>query len=427
MLSLQRLGNNQFLRHNAVFFFGSLAVGALNYVYYPVIGRLLEPTAFGEVQTLVSIFLQLSIFLTVLSLVIVNIVTNTADEQRRNALVFEFERLALVVSLAVLFLSLVFQHQLQNFLQFESAWPFPLLALCMVVTVPFILRGALLRGKQRFGLVSAGNLIAAGAKILFSAVLVTLGLGTIGAIGGIVAAQTAAWIFIGLWAYRLGLKHEPGKRLRLPNMRLLLPELKYGAFVLLGSLAITLQYSIDILVVKHYFDAHVAGLYAAVAAVARVIFFLTASISQVLISAVRMHNAPSKNKALLVKSAVLLGALGLPALGLLCFAPGPIIRLLMGSAYEGLAALLPRLAIAIFVVSVINLLVAYYLALRRYGIAIAVALGVVATFVLLLWQHQTPAAVVNSLLVGSLVMLGLASAWVISVRLQGGAAWQTKS
>lgn len=427
MLSLQRLGNSQFLRHNAVFFFGSLAVGGLNYLYYPIIGRLLEPTAFGEVQTLVSIFLQLSIFLTVLSLVIVNIVTNTPDEQRRNALVFEFERLALVASLAVLLLSLVFQRQLQSFLQFESSWPFPVLALCMVVTVPFILRGALLRGKQRFGLVSAGNLIAAGAKIVFSAALVAAGLGTIGAIGGIVAAQTAAWIFVGAWAYRLGLKHIPGKRLRLPNMRLLLPELKYGAFVLLGSLAITLQYSIDILVVKHYFDAHVAGLYAAVAAVARILFFLTASIPQVLISAVRMHHAPSKNKALLVKSGVLLCALGLPTLAVLCLAPEPVIRVLMGGSYEGLASLLPRLAIAIFVVSVTNLIVSYYLALRRYGIAVVVALGVVVTFALLLWQHQTPAAVVNNLLIGSLVMLGLASAWVISVRLQGGAAWQTKS
>lgn len=427
MLSLQRLGNSQFLRHNAVFFFGSLAVGGLNYLYYPIIGRLLEPTAFGEVQTLVSIFLQLSIFLTVLSLVIVNIVTNTPDEQRRNSLVFEFERLALVASLAVLLLSLVFQRQLQSFLQFESSWPFPVLALCMVVTVPFILRGALLRGKQRFGLVSAGNLIAAGTKIVFSAALVAAGLGTIGAIGGIVAAQTAAWIFVGAWAYRLGLKHIPGKRLRLPNMRLLLPELKYGAFVLLGSLAITLQYSIDILVVKHYFDAHVAGLYAAVAAVARVLFFLTASIPQVLISAVRMHHAPSKNKALLVKSGVLLCALGLPTLAILCLAPGPVIRVLMGGSYEGLASLLPRLAIAIFVVSVTNLMVSYYLALRRYGIAVVVALGVIVTFALLLWQHQTPAAVVNNLLIGSLVMLGLASAWIISVRLQGGAAWQTKS
>jgi O-antigen/teichoic acid export membrane protein len=427
MLSLRRLNSSQFLRHNAVFFFGSLAVGALNYVYYPVMGRLLDPTAFGEVQTLVSIFLQLGIFLTVLSLVIVNIVTNLDDEQKRNALVFEFERLALVVSITVLLLSLVFQRQLQNFLQFESSWPFPLLALCMVATVPFILRGALLRGKQRFGLVSAGNLIGAGTKIVFSAVLVAAGLGTIGAIAGIVAAQTVAWIFVGVWAYRLGLKHEPGKRLRLPNMHLLWPELKYGAFVLLGSLAITLQYSIDILVVKHYFDAHVAGLYAAVAAVARVIFFLTASISQVLISAVRMHHTPAKNKALLVKSAMLLGGLGAPALALLCFAPTPIIRLLMGGSYEGLAAVLPRLAIAIFIVSVINLLVSYYLALRRYGIAVAVALGVVVTYGLLLWQHQTPAAVVNSLLYGSLAMLGLASAWIISVRLQGGALWQAKS
>jgi O-antigen/teichoic acid export membrane protein len=427
MDSLKRLSSSQFLRHNMVFFFGSLAVGALNYLYYPVVGRLLAPAAFGEVQTLVSIFLQLTIFLTVLSLVIVNIVRNTEDEQQRNALVFEFERFALLASLGLLVVTLLFGPRLQAFLQFESAWPFPLLALCMVLSVPFILRGALLRGKQRFGLVSAGNLVAAGAKILFSALLVALGFGTIGAIAGIAVAQGVGWAFVGILAFRLGLKRQPGKRLRLPDMRLLRPELRYGAFVLLGSLAITLQYSLDVVIVKHYFDAHLAGLYAGIATVARIIFFLTASISQVLISSVRMDYGAQKNRLLLLRSAALLCALSLPALALLMLAPEPTIRLLMGSTYDALAHLLPKLGVAIFVVSIINLITSYYLALRRYGIAVAVFLGVAVTYGLMLWRHQTPEAVVNSLLLGSLSMLALTGAWIISVRLKGGALWQAKN
>jgi O-antigen/teichoic acid export membrane protein len=369
----------------------------------------------------------LSIFLTVLSLVIVNIVTNAADEKIRNMLVFEFERLALLVSSGVLILSLLFQKQLQHFLQFESSWPFPLLALCMVVTVPFILRGALLRGKQRFGLMSAGNIIAAGAKIVLSVALVSVGLGTIGAIGGIVLAQIVACVFVAAWAFKLGLRNESGKAFRLPNMSLLKPELRYGAFVLLGSLAITLQYSLDIIIVKHYFDAHVAGLYAGVASVARVVFFLTASISQVLISSVRMHHTPKANAALLIRSVIMLCALGIPALLLLTLAPAPIIRLLMGGAYGAMASLLPKLSLAIFIVSILNLLTAYYLALRQYSIALVSSIGVALTYLLIIWHHSTPAAVVNGMLYGSILMFGLAALWIASSKLKEGALWRTRN
>jgi O-antigen/teichoic acid export membrane protein len=423
----RQLQENQFLRHNAVFFVGSIGVGALNYLYYPILGRLLSPASFGEVQTLVSIFLQLNIFLTVLSLVIVNIVTNSSDDRQRNALVVEFERLALVVSFGALAASLFFQSQLQSFLQFESPWPFGLLALSMVVSVPFILRGAVLRGKQRFGLMSAGNIIAAGAKIVFSAALVTVGLGTIGAIGGIVLAQAVACIFVALWAFRLGFKGETGtKKLRLPNMRILLPELRYGAFVLLGSLAITLQYSLDIVVVKHYFDAHVAGLYAGIASVARIVFFITASVSQVLISSVKMNDTGKHNTALLLRSALLLAVLGLPALLLLVLMPSMVVKVLMGDAYLTMSHLLPRLSTAIFIVSILNLLSAYYLALRRYGIAIVSSIGVGLTYFLILMHHESPGAVVNSLPIGSIAMLCLSVLWIASTKLKEGSLWRAR-
>lgn len=424
---LQRFRNNQFLRHNTVFFLGSVAVGALNYLYYPVLGRLLAPSSFGEVQTLVSLFLQLSIFLTVLSLVTVNIVANAGSDNARNEVAHEFERLALVVSFVVFFLTLCLQWKLQGFLQFDSPWPFALLGLALVVTVPFILRGALLRAKQRFGLVSAGNIIAAGAKIVFSVVLVLIGWGTIGAIGGLVIAQVVACIFIARWTFKLGLHQGQGTKFKLPNMRMLAPELKYGFFVLLGSMAITLQYSLDIIVVKHYFDAHTAGLYAGVSSVARVVFFLTASIAQVLISSVRIREDAKKNTQILFRSLVLLIGLGGPVLLLLIAVPKTIIHVLMGSAYGAMSPLLPRLGVAIFIVSILNLLVSYHLALRRYSVAVAAFLGVLLTYALIAWNHQTPSAVVGSLLTGSVAMLGIYLIWLSVQKVKGGLIWRTRS
>lgn len=417
MSVIGHMRRSQFLRQNGVFFIGSVAVGALNYLYYPVLGRLLSPGTFGEVQTLVSISLQLSVFLMVLSMVIVNIVANYSDEAKRNTFVFEFEKLALLVGAGLVVATFIFGAQLKAWLNFDSSWPFVVLALSVVASVPFILRGAYLRGQQRFGLVSMGNILAAGGKLLLSAALVVLGLGTIGAIGGLVLAQVVACILVAWWAYRLGLKPlKDGRKFRRPDMKLLAPELRYGGVVLAASLAITLQYSIDIVVIKHYFDAETAGLYAGIAAVARIIFFLTASITQVLVSKVKIKDSPAKNNDILNKSLLLLIITSLPALLIMMVFPQQIIGLLMGDAYTGLAGLLPMLSLSVFLVAILNLISAYCLALRRYDIVVLTVVGAAFTYLFIVLHHGSPAAVVESLLLGSTATLFAVGVWKLTER-----------
>gem|GEM_PF-223834 len=417
---IRRVRDNQFLRHNAVFFAGSVAVGALNYLYYPILGRMLEPGQFGEVQTVVSLFFQLGVFLAVLSQVIINIVGNYDGQARRNTFVFEFEKLALITSLGLFALSLIFSRQLQAWLNFDSHLPFIVLGMLVVVSVPFYIRGAYLRANQKFGLVSGGNVIGAAAKLIFSALLVMIGLRTVGAIGGILVAQILACSLVVWWATRAGLLRDKAhKRFSLPNMRLLAPELRFGGIVLIASLSITVQYSLDIVIIKHYFDATTAGTYAGVAAVARILFFLTASIAQVLISKVRIEDKNKQNQSVLSRSLLLLVGISLPMLALTVFRPAQLVGLLMGREYVPLANLLPMLSLSVFIVAVINLMTAYYLALRRFGIALLTGIGTALTYFFILLHHGSPAAVVGSLLLGSLATLLAIGAWNIKERRYG--------
>jgi O-antigen/teichoic acid export membrane protein len=417
--ALRLLRHNQFLRHNAIFFVGSVAVGALNYLYYPVLGRLLTPASFGEVQTLVSLFLQIAIFLSVFGLVTINIVANYTDQQKRDAIIAEFEKLALIIALAFFAMVVLFNGAFKSFLQFDSAWPFIILALAIVVTVPFTFKGAFLRGRQAFAAASIANITGAGAKLVCSAGLVLAGRGTAGAIGGIVIAQVIAWAYASWKAKQLGLKKSlRAAKTKLPDLRLLAPELRYGLLVLIGSFIITVQYSIDIVIVKHYFDAHTAGLYAGVASVARIIFFLTASISMVLMPAVKLTNTMAENRRVLLKSSMLLCAIGLPALAIFCLFPDQVVGLLMGNAYADMTHLLPLLSLTIFIVSLLNLFVTYYLSLRRYGIAAVTLIGGGVTYLLMFVNHRTLEDVISGLLIGSIAMLAALIAWIVSVKIK---------
>lgn len=416
---VEQIRKSTFIRYNAIFFLGSVSMGLLNYLYYPVMGRLLHTSAFGEVQTLFSLFAQITIFLNVLSLLTVNIVANYDDTVRRNRVILELEKLATLISLLLLVIAVVGGAVLERFFRFGSAWPFAMLALAVLLGTPLTFRTGYLRGKQFFGLVSLAGIIGSACDLIFSVILVLAGFGTTGAIFGLALAQFVAFGYAAYNARRHGFTESIRTGFfRLPDFRLILPELKYSVLVLTGSLAITGLYSIDTVAIKHYFDAHTAGLYAGISTVARIIFFLTASVAQVLLPAIRLRQSRAQNRQTLLKSFLLLTSLGGSTLIVFSAFPRLVIRLLMGHAYLQYAGLLPRLSLVIFIISILNLFIMYHMALRHYVIVLIVTIGIAVTLCLLRLNHQTLQAVIDSLLYGSLTMVALLGIWMGGTQLK---------
>lgn len=403
---IRNLKQSSFLKHNAIFFFGSVAVGVLNYAYYPILGRLMEPAAFGELQVLVSLFLQFTIFLNVLGMITVTITANYTNKQTAHRVIFELEKLAAYLAGGILLLSIIFGEFLRQQLHFESMLPFVALAMAILVSIPLTFRSAYARGQKRFGIASVSQLIGAGVKIVFSVGLVILGLGVTGAIGGIVVAQLIAFLYAARYAARIGFSRPEDTNYKTkPDIKVVLPELKYAGIVFVGLLSVTLLMSIDVIVVKYYFDAHTAGLYAGIATVARIIFFLVTPIAQVLMPLVKLGQTSKQNRQLLLKSLALTFAVGGPVT-LLCAAfPHLLIQVLMGRAYDVYAELLPLLSTTIFIISVINLITMYYLTLRRKMVSLIGIIGVTAMLSFMLIWHANLFEIVSSMFWGSVVAL----------------------
>lgn len=418
MVNIARaIKSSTFLKHNAIFFFGALVAGGLNYIFYPIVARLLNTDSFGEVQALFSLFAQINIFLNVLGLIAVNIVVNNAHSQQRDQLIAELEKLALLLGGLLLLASLLAGANLERFFHFTTMWPFVALGAAVLVTVPLTFRSAYLRGKRAFGLVSVLNIMAAGADLLFSVVFVLLHGKTTGVLIGLVLAQFLTFVCAAWLARRRGFSVSQAKPLfTLPDMRMVAPELRYALLVLVSSLIITGMYSVDTVVVKHWFDARTAGLYAGIATIARIIFFVTASIAQVLLPSVRMTHPPKQNQQILMKSLVLLVGVGGAVLLVFVLLPRAVVTLLMGQRFLPYANLLPRLSLVIFGISVINLFVLYHLALRRYAIAAIALCGALVTTGLLALNHHTPQAVVDDLLYGCSGIGAMLALWAVSTK-----------
>jgi O-antigen/teichoic acid export membrane protein len=394
------LATHRFVRHNLIFFTGSMITAVINYLYYPVLGRLLSLSAFGDVQALLSIFTQVAIFYSALGMATTNIAANTTDEKQRNLVVSELKNLGIMIGISALSLGLA--ESIKVFLNLSDVRALMALIASLALTVPLTLGIAYLQGRQRFGEISLINIWSAASRLVLAVGLVLLGWSAFGAIAGLTLAQATTWIFVTVRLRRAGYFPVRGRGLRRIDSTILKPELRFAGLVLVVSLVTALLYSGDIIAVKHYFSPDEAGLYAGIAAISRIIYFISAPIGVVMFSALKISGAPQENRRVLLFSTGLTAVLGGVTLLAFWLEPQFIISTLVGSRYSSVAYLLPRLGLAMYLVSALNILFLYHLALRRSFVAAIAALGCAFTFTLVIFWHGSPAAVINSLTAGTL-------------------------
>lgn len=393
-----------FLRHNATFLSGSLAVAALNYLFYLVLGHMLSPADFGEVQALTSLFTQAAIFLTILTYVTIHVTVNVSDEQERNQTLLGLERLAILVGYGLLALALIFVDRLRGFLQFTESWPFVALVAALALSIPLAFRMAFLRGQKQFFRASLTDGVGSAAKLLLAPAFVLLGGRSFGAISALAASQILSLVVGVMWARQAGFH---GFAFGISRLRfdLLKPHLKHAGAVLLGAGGVTLMQTLDIISIKHYFSATEAGLYAGITTIAGIVYFLMAPITGVLITLVSSKQSIRQNQLRLKASLGLMLALGGSALIVMSLCPELIIKILVGSKYLADAHYLPRIGLAMLLLAAANALIMYHIALKRYAYSMVSIVIFAIMLGLMRANHDTIGHAINNIVLGSFLLL----------------------
>jgi O-antigen/teichoic acid export membrane protein len=400
---LSHYKQNNFFRYNVIFFVGSIAVAFLNYLYHPALSRLLSLEDFGEVQTIFSLSIQIGVILNVLGIVAVNIIANKERNPERELLLRDIQSLALYAMATVSAVLLFFIPLLQVQFQFKDPLPFYILAILLITTVPATFRRSYLQGRNNFVALSLSSILLAGGRLAIAIALVLFGLGTAGALGALVIAQI---ITLG-YLYYLTRESESLAFVARPVFsRQLVHELKYLLLTLVSIGFVAFLTSADILFVKYYFDPVLAGSYSGISTVAKIIFFATSSIAAVLIPSIKLEHSFTEHASIFGKSLLLLVAVGLGTLTILTFFPEYVISLLIGQKFLITAELLPQLSLVMFMVSIINLMVSYFLALRMYSLVIAGVIGAASTVTAITIMHTSLASIVSGFMIGSCMTLG---------------------
>jgi len=262
---------------------------------------------FGEVQTLISIFLLAGIALHVFGMIVVNIVTNSQEDHSKNLTLTQLYTFAFYIMSALALLLLLLSPVLMNILRFQSLYPFFALAVILPLSVPLAFQKAYLQGIHNFFTVSWANIIAAGGRLLFAIVLVSLGWATFGAI----FALTIALSLTLLYTYsktRRALSFSLKEKIVFDSA--FTRELSYGLLIFSAIGFVTFLYTADVILVKFFFSPDIAGFYGGISTIARIIFYATGPIALVLLSHIKLQNTGKENHAIFVKAVSLVGFIG---------------------------------------------------------------------------------------------------------------------
>jgi len=380
---------------------GSLVVAFLNYLYYPALGRILPVAEFGELQAILAIYLQFSVLVYIFSLAITHIASN---EKFPGANLSEINSVANLANWAALIAGLLFflcSPLVKDYLKLSLFAPLLTLAPIFWLTARIGIYNAYRQGRQELHKLNIANFISSGGRLFFALALIALGASVFGALAALFLAQALSLLYLGN-----GLLSKPaGKFVKIKFGPELTNNLKHSVLALFAVSSITFFYSADVIFARHYFSAEEAGVYGGISAIARMLYFFSGPIAGALLPAVKIKASEKDNQRILIKSILLTLAVNFILFLTFCVFYHKVIGFLLGEKYQSLANLLPGLSFLMFLVSIVNLLFYYYLALRRYALIPISMIGVSISLIAIIFNHDSLSALIADFSFGAGAML----------------------
>jgi len=123
----------------------------------------------------------------------------------------------------------------------------------------------------------------------------------------------------------------------------------------------------DILLVKHYFDSYEAGLYASLALIGRIVYFIAWMFVMLLLPTVVQLKKEGKETApVFFKYVGYIAIISTTIVLVTALFPNTVITLLFGDSYLSISPLLWKYAVATAMFAISNIFAYYYLSLDRY-------------------------------------------------------------
>ncbi|MCF7861509.1 hypothetical protein K9M79_04665 [Candidatus Woesearchaeota archaeon] len=386
--------NDSILGHSIIIFIGFAVGSVLNYLYQIIVVRSLNPaeySIFSSLYALVFIILYGGYVIEVVATKYTSSYYAKRDYQGIKGLLQLLNGAVLKYGMIALVVFVMCSGIISDYLKIDSLFLIFLVGIWGFSSTFMPIYSGILSGLQRFLFMVSGGVSIAVTKVILLLAFIYFGLNMTGPFYALIISQAVISII-----YYFKIKSELPHRSRKINKISIAKNLPYFT---IAAVVPTVLINIDVILVKHFFDASSAGMYGAASLLAKMIFFASWPFIVVILPKATKRHTEKQNTRELLKSAMLytivIGGCGIGAYYLF---PDLIISTLFGSQYL-ISGLIGKFGIAILILCLVQVLANYNLAKNKFGFSYILAAFGVIEVVLIMLFHSSLDQVVNILII----------------------------
>lgn len=390
----------KYLTPGQVFMISAFFVNAGNYFYNLALGRLLGPEAFADAAVLITFLLVLSFVAMTFQLVTAKFAVLFTGSIFKNFLGF-ITKHALFFGLSFGVGITLFSENLQSIFNTSTSYMFTFFGIGIPIYFLMSVNRGVFQGREEFDKLS----ITYQSEML-SRLLITL------ALLYFIEIQSSILVSIGiLISFVFGLMPFKIKNIVVKTTYVLGNEnrkqvVRFFTITAFYEFTQIIINNSDILLVKHYFDSYEAGLYASLALIGRVVYFVAWMFVMLLLPTVvkKQKNGEAHAPVLLKYVGYITALSAVIVTGSYLF-PEFVVNMMFGDAYISIAPLLWKYALATSVFAVANIFAYYFLSLDQYiPVIISAVLGI-SQIVLIVFFHDSLQQVVVVQIIAMIILL----------------------
>jgi O-antigen/teichoic acid export membrane protein len=312
------------LSGSAIMLVSSVFVGVMNLVYNFAVAHKLGAGQFGHASAIYTVLMLLSSVTLSFQLLCSKFVARSDSESERIAIYNLLHRRSWLGGLGVGVVLLSGSSAISHYLNLPSPLLVRVLAVGTVFYVPLGTRRGFMQGTYDFVPLALNFSLEAVIKLIGAVVLMSAGYSVEGVVGAISASLIVAYFVA------IPRKHHFGK-VQQTTLRAGMEEGVQAVIFFIGQVIIN---NLDIVLVKHFFDATQAGVYAAVALIGRVVYMLSWSVVSSMFPFSAGARSSEKDGRAVLSTALLLAS-GISGLFILAawLMPAGLWQILLGSGF----------------------------------------------------------------------------------------------
>ena len=387
------------MQQSVLVFGASMVLSVGGFVFHAIASRRLGVAEYGTLYALISAFTLATLPVGLFSPVIVRFAAEFRalhDDSHIRGLALSLARGFGAIGLAYIAIALIFAKPLAQFLH-VPAWTVPLIGLLAAIGLASGAGRGIVQGTQSFGTFS-GSAVAEGVmKVAGLLIFTMLGWHLVGGVLGFMVGSVCGLTFVGL-------------RLFFYYRRVRAAEVHYdwrriaGASGASAAIAIAGAFigSADVVLVKHFFDPALAGVYAAASLVGKIPLYFVGFIPTVLLpQATDRHARGERTRGVLMASLAMFAAFAIGSLVVFKFFGAVVLHALVGNKFDAAIGLLVPYGAAMILLALTTALASYGIATHRLAFSLPLVIGASATLGAIVLDHPSLDVVAHILVIGN--------------------------